>query len=86
MGAFVGLWRDFGREHDLGQAVAVAQVDEDEAAVVAAVLHPAHEADFLPQLLRSELHAGVRPAPGAQGVHAAFGVSFIHYMILAWVP
>ena len=39
--------RDFRAEHHLREAVAIAQVHEDEAAVVAAILHPAHEAHGL---------------------------------------
>jgi len=41
----VGLLGDLGTEDDLGQARAIAQIDKDEATVVAAKLHPAHEAD-----------------------------------------
>ena len=39
---------DVGLEDDLGEALAVAQVDEDGAAVVAAVLDPAEQDDLLP--------------------------------------
>jgi hypothetical protein len=35
-----------GIEHHLHQAAAVAQVDEDDAAVVAAAVHPAAKADL----------------------------------------
>ena len=43
-----GLRVDVGIEDDLGEALAVAQVDEDRAAVVAAVLHPAEQDDLFP--------------------------------------
>jgi hypothetical protein len=42
-GALVGARRGVGPEHHLYEAAAVAQVDEDDAAVVAAALDPARE-------------------------------------------
>ena len=46
-GELVRLLGDVRLEDDLGEALAVAQVDEDRAAVVAAVLHPAEEHHLL---------------------------------------
>ena len=46
----LGLGEDVGAiriEHDLQQPLAVAQVDEDDSAVVAAPMHPAGDADSL---------------------------------------
>jgi hypothetical protein len=40
-----------GAEHHLGQAFAVAQVDEDDATVVAGRIHPATERDGLADVL-----------------------------------
>ena len=48
-----------GVERDLRHARAVAQVDEDEAAVVAAVPDPAGQRDGLADVLGAELAAGV---------------------------
>ena len=42
---------------DLHQAFAVAQVDEDHAAVVAAAVHPAEQGDGLAQVLERDLAA-----------------------------
>ena len=39
-----------GVADDLHQAFAVAQVDEDDAAVVAAAMHPAHQRDGLAEV------------------------------------
>ena len=43
----VHLGADVLLEHHLGDPLAVAQVDEDRAAVVAPVVHPAEEDDLL---------------------------------------
>ena len=61
-----------GVEGDLGHAVAVAQVDEDETAVVAAAPHPTGEGDLLADMLGAQLVAGVR-------VH---GTGFCHENLL----
>ncbi len=42
-------------DHDLRDAGAVAQIEEDEAAVVAAAVDPAHENDILPRVLGAKL-------------------------------
>ena len=42
-GALVHRRLDVLVEDDLGQAVAVAQIDEDHAAMIAAAMHPAHQ-------------------------------------------
>ena len=34
-------------EHDLGDPIAVSQIDEDELAVIAPAIHPAHQQDIL---------------------------------------
>ena len=47
-------------EDDLGDAGAVAQVEEDEVAVVAAAVDPAHEGDGLAGVGCAEFAAGVR--------------------------
>ncbi len=44
-------------DHYLGQAVAVAQVDEHEAAVLAAPVHPARDPNLAPGIGRAELAA-----------------------------
>ena len=57
---------DIGAENDLGQTFTVTQVHEDEAAVVAAVLHPAHEADRLSIVVQGQLAASVAAGPVAE--------------------
>src|SRR5690606_7854328 len=54
-------------EHDLRQARAVAQVDEDDPAVVAAAVHPAIQSDSLAEMVAANLagvagtHCGMTP-------------------------
>ena len=50
-------------EHDLGQARAIAQVDEDDPAVVAAAVHPAEQGDGLAEMVTANL-------AGIAGTHA----------------
>ncbi|KAG0761270.1 hypothetical protein G6F22_018915 [Rhizopus arrhizus] len=50
-------------EPDLGQARAVAQVDEDDPAVVAAAVHPAVQGDGLAEMVTANL-------AGVAGTHA----------------
>jgi hypothetical protein len=42
-------------DDDLGDAGAVAQIEEDEATVVAAAVDPAHEDDILARVLGAKL-------------------------------
>ena len=44
-------------EHHLQQAFAIAQVDEDHPAMVAAAMHPAGDGDFLADQLLADLAA-----------------------------
>ena len=48
-------------EDDLGHAVAVAEVDEDQAPVVAAGVDPAVEDHLLADVVFGQLAAGLRP-------------------------
>src|SRR5262249_44101300 len=50
-----------GLEDDLGEAVAVAKVDEDQPAVIAAGVHPAVEDDGLPDVGGAPLAASMGP-------------------------
>jgi len=60
---------DVGVEDHLGQAVAVAQVDEDDAAMVAVVLHPAAERDRLSEVRGPKLATGMGASHGgSEGV------------------
>ena len=52
-------------QHQLRQAVVVAQVDEQQAAVVALAVHPARQPDIGAGIRRPKGTAGV----GAIGVH-----------------
>ena len=69
-GFSVGNGRDFLVEHDLGDAGAVAEVEEDEVAVVAAAIDPAHEGDGLAGVRAAEFAAGVRALEGAEEVES----------------
>ena len=58
---FGGLERvRVGREHDLRDAVVIAQVDEQQIAVVALAMHPAGDTDVLPDMLGTQLVVLVR--------------------------
>jgi len=59
IGDGVGLAALFRVEHHLGEAVVVAQVDEDEAAVVATAVDPAGQRDRLPFVGGAQLAAVV---------------------------
>ncbi len=48
-------------EYNLGYARAVAQVDEDEIAVIAPPVDPAHQSDRAAGIGRAQLAAAVRP-------------------------
>jgi hypothetical protein len=52
VGGIVGLLRDLRPRHHLAEPFAVAEVDEDHAAEVAAGGGPAHERHRLPDVLR----------------------------------
>ena len=58
-GDLEGFGSVLGVEHDLHQAGRVAQVDEDEAAVVAAAVHPPGERDRLAGVLDPECPRGM---------------------------
>ncbi len=59
--AAMRLGRLLGAEHELEEPGPVAQVDEDQPAVVAAAVHPARDAHLLADLARAELPRPVRP-------------------------
>ncbi len=48
-----------GMKHHLGQAVPIAQVDENQSAVVAAAVHPSAQGDGGSDMLGSKIAAGV---------------------------
>ena len=51
-------------DHDLGHAVVIAQVDEQQIAVVALALDPAGQAGLLADMLRPQLAAGMGSVNG----------------------
>src|SRR5262249_11863563 len=56
----LGLGEHFGAvriEHDLKQSLAVAKVDEDHAAVIAAPMHPTRDANLAPDVRPTDLTA-----------------------------
>jgi len=48
-------------EHDLGDAGAVAEVEKDEVAVIAAAVHPAHQNHLLAGVGGAQFAAKMRP-------------------------
>ena len=56
---------DVRAEDDLREAHTIAQIDEDKTAMVAAELHPAHEADFAALVGHGQLGAGMGALPVA---------------------
>jgi hypothetical protein len=70
-GLLVALGRRVGLEHDLHEPFAVAQVDEDHAAVVAAALHPAPQHDRLADALRGDFARAMGAAQTGLGIEAA---------------
>ena len=64
-------------EHDLREAVAVAQIDEDAAAVIAVGLDPADQHDVLAGVGGAELAAAMGPGMGRQ--ERAHGTGTIAY-------
>ena len=59
-GLGVGFGGDFLIEDNLGDAGAIAEIEEDEVAVVAAAVDPTHEGDGLAGVGAAEFAAGVR--------------------------
>lgn len=59
LGEFVSLGVLGGVEFDLGEAVTVAEVDEDEVTVVSAAVDPAGEGDLLVCVFGAEFAASV---------------------------
>ena len=57
-----------GVEDDLRHAVAIAQVDEDDAAEIAAAMDPAHQQGALAGVGGAQLSAGVRAAKVAEKI------------------
>ena len=68
VGLVVRAGQTFFVDDDLGDAGAVAEVEEDEAAVVAAAVDPAHEDDVLPRVFGAEFATHVRALQAAQKV------------------
>ena len=62
---------DFRAEHHLGKSVAIPQIHENQSSMVAAVLHPAHEADFAAVIGQTEGAAIVAALPVAKGLYIA---------------
>ena len=62
LGLVVRLGSQFGVEHDLGDPLAIAQVDENDAPVVPPPQHPAHENHLAAHIRSAELPAGMGPA------------------------
>ncbi len=75
-GPFVALGRLFGAEHDLNDALVVAEVDEDHAAVVAPALHPARDDDLATHI--GSVHSAARVAAAQAPHHVEFGTRSRH--------
>jgi len=68
-----GLGGVFGVEDDLDDAGGIAEVNEDEPAVIAAAVDPAGEGDLLAGVLGSEFAALVGLQHGATSLFGSFG-------------
>ena len=68
LGFGVDGWVAIGVEDELRDAFAVAQVDEDHAAQIAAAVHPAHQDGALAGVGGAQFAAGVRAAQLAQKI------------------
>ena len=64
----VNGWIGIGMEDSLRDAVAIANVDEDDSSQVASPVHPAHDERGGPVIGRAELAAGVRALQIAEEV------------------
>jgi hypothetical protein len=62
----MGFRRYFRTENNLGQTLAVSQVNKNKTAVVASVLNPSHEAHMLPVVATAQNAASVAAAPAVQ--------------------
>ena len=83
LGGRVGLRGLLGVEHQLQHAAAIAQVDEDDAAVITTAVHPSGNAHVLPGGLGGA-HRGVRakacctdhaPPPDSRATRSETGTS-----------
>jgi hypothetical protein len=70
LGLGVGQRRGFFVEHHLRDAGAVAEVEEDEVAVVAAAVHPAHQGNGFAGVRDAEIAAAMRALQGAKKVES----------------
>ena len=66
-GSLVRFLALFGARHHLGDAVAVAQVEEREVPVVPAPMHPSRERHALADMLGAQLATGMTSEGGAHG-------------------
>ena len=65
---------DIGSEDNLRNAVSVAQVDENGAAVIPAIVDPSHQHNIRSNVLGSEFAAGVGASPIEKAVSRLFGL------------
>ena len=66
VGLFVLLGIDVGSKHHLGEPPPISKIHENDAAMIAALRHPAHQRHTLADLLLAELAAVVCALPVAQ--------------------
>ena len=60
-------------DDDLGDPVPIAQVEEDQLAVVAAAMNPARQAGVVTGVGRAEGAAGMRPVRRREGIGGRSG-------------
>jgi hypothetical protein len=61
----VAFWSQILVQHNLRDPGAIAQVQEDQVAMVAAAVYPSHQDDLLARLLRAEFPTSVRALKSA---------------------
>ena len=68
LGAAVHSGSDVLMKYDLGDAIAVAQIDEDDASMIAPAVHPAHQDHGLAFIGGAQRSAVMRAAQVAQKI------------------
>ena len=81
-------------KNNLREAVTVAQVDKNQAAVIAAVLHPTHQANIFTIIGNGQLSAGMAALPVTKlsdkflvfALHILLRVLRLHLFSHCWFP
>jgi len=94
VGVFMRGRRDIGAENYLGEAFAVAQVHKNQAAVIAPVLHPSHQANIFAVIFDGQPAARMAAPPVSKlgdvflvfALHVLLRVLRLHLFSHCWFP